>query len=128
MYVLGLMGATRRLDHYDSSTGWQPLFIIMLVGGIVIAAGLALQIIQIIATFIQKNHLIDTTGDPWNARSLEWATASPPPFYNFTTIPEVSSIDAFWEMKHQGITETKYQDIHIPKILRQVFILLVSHF
>ena len=115
MYVLGLMGATRRLDHYDSSTGWQPLFIIMLLGGIVVAAGLALQIIQIIATFIQKNHLRDTTGDPWNARSLEWATASPPPFYNFTTIPEVSSIDAFWEMKHEGIAETKYQDIHIPK-------------
>jgi cytochrome o ubiquinol oxidase subunit 1 len=115
MYILGIMGATRRLDHYDASTGWQPLFVTMLIGGIVIAIGVALQIVQIIASFIEKRRLMDRTGDPWDGRSLEWATVSPPPFYNFTVIPTVHGRDPFWEMKRRGIREPKYEDIHIPK-------------
>lgn len=115
MYVLGIMGATRRLDHYDASTGWQPLFMLMLLGGIIIAIGVALQIAQIVASFIQKKRLRDTTGDPWNGRTMEWATASPPPFYNYTVIPTVSTRDAFWEMKQGGLPEPAYEDIHIPK-------------
>jgi cytochrome o ubiquinol oxidase subunit 1 len=116
MYILGLMGATRRLDHYDSSTGWHPFYIMMLVGGLIIAAGTALQLIQIIASFAQKRHLRDITGDPWDGRTLEWATASPPPFYNFTHIPVVTTRDAFWEMKQQGhAPKLKYEDIHMPK-------------
>lgn len=115
MFVLGIMGATRRLDHYDSSTGWQPLFIMMFIGGLIIALGLALQFAQILASFIQKRHLIDTTGDPWDGRTLEWATPSPPPFYNFTVIPEVTTRDAFWEMKQRGIIKPVYEDIHMPK-------------
>lgn len=115
MYVLGIMGATRRLDHYEASTGWQPLFIMMLIGGIVIAIGLALQIAQILASFIEKRRLQDTTGDPWNGRTLEWSTASPPPFYNFTVIPTAASRDAFWEMKQQGLPRSMYEDIHMPK-------------
>ncbi len=115
MYILGLMGATRRLDQYDSSTGWQPLFILMFMGGIIIMIGVALQLAQILASFIQKKHLRDTTGDPWGGRSLEWAVASPPPFYNFTVIPEVSSRDAYWEMKLKGLPQPAYEDIRIPK-------------
>lgn len=115
MFVLGIMGATRRLDHYDSSTGWQPLFIMMFIGGLVIALGLALQFAQILASFIQKRHLIDTTGDPWDGRTLEWATPSPPPFYNFTVIPEATTRDAFWEMKQHKIPKLVYEDIHMPK-------------
>ena len=115
MYVLGFMGATRRLDRYDASTGWQPLFVLMLIGGIIIAVGVALQLAQILASFIQKKHLRDTTGDPWNGRTLEWATASPPPFYNFAVIPRVTTRDAFWEMKQRGLPEPAYEDIHMPK-------------
>jgi cytochrome o ubiquinol oxidase subunit 1 len=115
MYILGIMGATRRLDHYDASTGWQPLFIMMFIGGLIIGLGLVLQIAQIVASFIQKNRLRDSTGDPWDGRSLEWAVASPPPFYNFTVIPKVKNRDAFWEMKQRGLKKTEYEDIHIPK-------------
>ncbi len=115
MFVLGLMGATRRLDHYDASTGWQPLFVLMLMGGIVIAIGVALQLAQILASFIQKDRLRDTTGDPWNGRTLEWATPSPPQSYNFTVIPHVSTRDAFWEMKRHGQPKPAYEDIHVPK-------------
>ncbi len=115
MYVLGIMGATRRLDHYDASTGWQPLYICMLLGGIIIAIGTALQLAQILASFIQKKRLRDTTGDPWDGRTLEWATVSPPQFYNYTSIPQVTSQDQFWEMKQKGLPKPKYEDIIIPK-------------
>jgi len=115
MYILGIMGATRRLDHYDSSTGWQPFYIMMLVGGIVIAIGVALQVVQIIASAIEKNRLRDTTGDPWDGRSLEWASASPPPFYNFTVIPTVTTRDAHYEAKRQGLLKPAYEDITMPR-------------
>ena len=115
MYILGLMGATRRMDHYDANTGWQALFIVMFIGGLIIMAGVALQLAQILASFIQKNRLRDTTGDPWDGRSLEWAVPSAPPFYNFTVIPEVSTRDAFLDMKQKGLAKATYEDIIIPK-------------
>lgn len=116
LYVLGLMGATRRLDHYDSSTGWQGFFIMALIGGIVIMIGVVLQLVQIVASVMQKRRLIDTSGDPWDGRSLEWATASPVPSYNFTVIPEVSTRDAYWEMKQQGLTKKRvFEDIRMPR-------------
>ena len=115
MYVLGFMGATRRLDHYDASTGWQPLYVLMFIGGIIICIGVALQIVQIIASFLQKRRLRDVTGDPWDGRTLEWATASPPQSYNYTTIPVVASRDPYWDMKQAGLPKQQFEDIHIPK-------------
>ncbi len=114
LYVLGLMGATRRLDHYDTSS-WRPFFIVALLGGILIMVGVALQIVQIIASFMQRGQLIDTTGDPWDGRTLEWSVASPAPFYNFRAIPEVSSREAFWEAKQQGLAKPTYENIHMPR-------------
>jgi cytochrome o ubiquinol oxidase subunit 1 len=114
MYILGFMGATRRLDHYDASTGWQPFYVLMLIGGVIICIGVALQVVQIIASFIQKRRLRDTTGDPWDGRTLEWATASPPPHYNYTVIPQVTSRDAFWEMKQKGLPKPAYENIRTP--------------
>src|SRR5882724_432046 len=117
LYILGMMGATRRLDHYAASTGWQALFIISGIGFLIICCGALLQIIQIIVSIKQRKENRDLTGDPWNGRTLEWATASPPPFYNFAVIPEVKSRDAFWEMKQQVKTRAavKYKDIELPK-------------
>lgn len=114
LYILGFMGATRRLNHYDN-TNWQVFFIVALLGGILIMVGVALQFVQIIASFIQKGRLADTSGDPWDGRTLEWSTPSPAPFYNFVTIPNVTSRDAFVAMKQQGITKPVYEDIHMPK-------------
>jgi cytochrome o ubiquinol oxidase subunit 1 len=115
LYILGLMGATRRMDHYDASTGWQPLFIVAFIGGVIIMVGVVLQIAQIIASIIQRKQLIDVTGDPWDARSLEWSVASPAPAYNFAVIPSVHSRDAYWEIKQAGLTKPIYQDVHMPK-------------
>lgn len=116
LYVLGLMGATRRLDHYDAETGWQPLFIIAAIGVVIISIGVVIQIFQVLVSIKEREQNLDTTGDPWNGRTLEWATASPPPFYNFAVTPNVTEHDAFWAMKQQkSANKEKLEPIHMPK-------------
>lgn len=115
LYILGILGATRRLDHYPASTGWQPLFIISFIGSMIIAFAVFLQVVQIIVSIRQRKQL-RVGNDPWNGRTLEWAAHSPPPVYNFAVIPEVTSRDAFWEMKSQkDLPKPQYHDIHMPK-------------
>jgi len=115
LYILGFMGASRRLDHYPASTGWQALFITSFIGICVLALGGLFQVIQIVYSFRHRKELRDTTGDPWNGRSLEWSLPSPVPSYSFATIPEVRDRDAFWDMKERGLGPKKYEDIEMPK-------------
>jgi len=117
LYILGLMGATRRLSHYDAGLGWQPYFIIAAVGVVVIFAGFGFQVLQILYSIKDRKNNLDTSGDPWNGRTLEWSIASPPPLYNFAIEPNVDSIDAFYEMKQKGDLNKHphYEDIHMPK-------------
>jgi cytochrome o ubiquinol oxidase subunit 1 len=118
LYILGFMGATRRLDHYDPSTGWQPLFIVAGIGLCIIGCGALFQVLQIIVSVRQRKQNKDQTGDPWNGRTLEWLVQSPPPVYNFAVIPQVTDADAFWEMKNKvgyGKQAGKYEDIVLPK-------------
>jgi cytochrome o ubiquinol oxidase subunit 1 len=116
LYILGLMGATRRLDHYDASLGWQSLFVVAGIGVLTICAGVAVQLLQLGYSIWKRKENMDTTGDPWGARTLEWATTSPPPEYNFAVLPEVTTRDAFWEMKLAKPTSRKpvYEDIRVP--------------
>jgi cytochrome o ubiquinol oxidase subunit 1 len=116
LYVLGLMGATRRLDHYDPSMGWQPLFIVAGVGALLVGVGIAFQLLQLVVSIWQRDQRRDLTGDPWNARTLEWATPSPAPVYNFATIPVIHERDAFWAAKQSGKPQRKrYEDILLPR-------------
>lgn len=117
LYILGLMGATRRLDHYDASLGWQPLFIVAGIGVAVIGIGIALQALQLIVSIKNRRASRYKTGDPWNGRTLEWSTASPPPEYNFAIIPKVQERDAYWAMKRapkEGI-KPQHKSIRLPK-------------
>lgn len=116
LFILGLMGATRRLDHY-TDTSWQPLFIIAGVGAATIGLGAACQLLQLFVSIKQRKHNIDTTGDPWNGRTLEWSTTSPAPFYNYAVIPTVTDRDQFWEAKQLKSSDVTphYADIHMPK-------------
>ncbi|HUC87549.1 MAG TPA: cbb3-type cytochrome c oxidase subunit I [Candidatus Binatia bacterium] len=109
LYILGLMGATRRLDHYSASLGWQPLFIVAGIGAGIIAVAVAVQMIQLIVSILARKNINnrDLTGDPWNGRTLEWSTASPPPFYNFAVIPVVEERDAYWAMKQKGLNNVE---------------------
>ena len=114
LYALGLMGATRRLDHY-SVAGWQPFFIVAAIGAVFVLTGVALQFLQLYVSIRDRKENRDVTGDPWNGRTLEWSTPSPPPFYNFAIIPEVHEIDPFVEMKKIKQSKPKYEPIHMPK-------------
>ena len=123
LYILGFMGVTRRLDHYTDAA-WQPFFIVAAIGVCVIGIGALIQVWQLIVSIKERKQNVDTTGDPWNGRTLEWATPSPVPFYNFAVIPEVDSRDAFWESKKRaeaaGLPEPtrhplKYEDIEMAK-------------
>jgi cytochrome o ubiquinol oxidase subunit 1 len=116
LYALGLMGATRRLDHYDAGTGWQPLFIVAAVGVAIIFLGIGFQVLQVAVSIKGRHKNRDTTGDPWNGRTLEWSTPSPPQEYNFAIVPHVHDRDAFWTMKHARTAhKPHYEDIIMPK-------------
>jgi cytochrome o ubiquinol oxidase subunit 1 len=116
LYVLGLMGMTRRLQHI-ADPSWQPLLLVAEAGAIVIFIGVLCQIAQLYVSIRTRESRRDLTGDPWNGRTLEWATSSPPPAYNYAVLPRVETIDAFWEMKQRGVSpmEVAYETIHMPR-------------
>lgn len=117
LYLLGMMGMTRRLDHYEIATGWHPLLIVAACGVAIIGLGLIFQITQIVVSIVNRKKNADTTGDPWNGRTLEWSIPSPPPVYNFAHIPRVTGRDAWWEAKQASSAAPipAYADIRLPK-------------
>ena len=116
LYALGLMGMTRRLQHI-ADPSWQPLLLVAEAGAIVIFFGILCQIAQLYVSIRTRERRLDLTGDPWNGRTLEWATSSPPPAYNFAVLPRVETIDAFWHMKRTGLApvEPAYEAIEMPR-------------
>jgi cytochrome o ubiquinol oxidase subunit 1 len=121
LYILSFYGAVRRMQSYPNSD-WQPLMIVAWVGALFVLAGIICTAIQLIVSIRNREALADVTGDPWDSRALEWSTSSPPPHYNFAHLPEVHSIDSFWEDKQASPGQhpkpdpehTEYQDIHMP--------------
>ncbi len=101
LYVLGLMGVTRRLRHFDDPS-LQIWFLIAAFGALLVAIGIAAQLIQFYVSFRDRERLKDTTGDPWGGRTLEWSTSSPPPAYNFAFTPVIRDLDAWQDMKDHG--------------------------
>lgn len=115
LYVLGFMGATRRLDHYDPSTGWQGLFIVAGVGVAIMCLGVLFQIIQVAYSIWKRNETRDLTGDPWDGRTLEWSVPSPVPVYSFASTPAVHERDAWWAMKQsKKHPHPIYEDVSLP--------------
>ena len=117
LYALGFMGATRRMQHYDNPA-WQPYFVVAFIGAAIIMAGIGFTVLQIAVSIRNRAANRDLTGDPWGGRTLEWATSSPAPFYNFAVLPEVSELDQFWadkEHKRAYPRHAHYADIHMPR-------------
>ncbi|MBB2161491.1 cytochrome o ubiquinol oxidase subunit I [Gluconacetobacter sacchari] len=120
LYVLGFEGMTRRMNHYDNPE-WYPWLLVAEFGAVLIALGIVCQLTQLYVSIRDRNlaENRDLTGDPWNARTLEWSTSSPPPFYNFAVVPTVHDLDAFAHDKEAGIDTRSagghYQPIHMPK-------------
>jgi cytochrome o ubiquinol oxidase subunit 1 len=115
LYAVGLLGMTRRMQHY-ADVSWQPYLIVAEVGAIVILCGIIATIVQLVVSIRTRQSRRDRTGDPWNGRTLEWSTASPPPAYNFAVLPQVDSLDAFWAMKQRGqvVPAERYESIEMP--------------
>jgi cytochrome o ubiquinol oxidase subunit 1 len=120
LYVLGLMGMTRRMQHYDIAE-WHPWLLVAALGAAVILAGIGLMIAQLVVSFRHRDELRDVTGDPWNGRTLEWSTSSPPPAFNFAVLPQIEERDAYWTTKERALAQQRladepgYHDIELPR-------------
>lgn len=116
LYILGFMGAARRLDSYDPSLGWQGLFMVAGVGLLVIMLGVFFQLAQV-AYSVWKRHELRVDHDPWDGRTLEWATSTPIPVYNFARLDAVTERDEYWQRKQLGedLRPTTYEAIPVPK-------------
>ncbi|AHJ63083.1 Cytochrome c oxidase polypeptide I [Granulibacter bethesdensis] len=130
LYVLGFMGATRRMNHYDNPA-WTPWMIIAFIGAVVIFAGIGCQLMQFVVSLRDRKRNADLTGDPWKGPTLEWATASPPPFYNFAIVPEVDDAEPLWSETFQAqrrLARPHYEDIHMPRNTPAGFIIGIFAF
>ena len=116
LYVLGLMGVTRRMQHFDDPS-LQVWFVIAAFGAGLIALGIASQVVMFVVSIRRREALRDLSGDPWGGRTLEWSTSSPPPDYNFAFTPMVHDSDAWWDMKRRGFERPLkgYRPIHMPR-------------
>ena len=119
LYVLGLLGMTRRMQH-SVEPAWTPLLHVAAVGALVILAGIICQIVQLVVSIRGRRTHLDVTGDPWDGRTLEWATPSPPPAFNFAVMPIVEGAEAYWIIKQRAsrqqrlADEPKYAAIEMP--------------
>jgi cytochrome o ubiquinol oxidase subunit 1 len=117
LYALGFMGMTRRLST-NINPEYHTMLMVAVGGAVLILIGILFQLLQLVVSIKDRNKNRDLTGDPWGGRTLEWATSSPPPFYNFAEIPVVTERDAFWDMKEKGTAYKRpaaYKEIHMPK-------------
>ena len=116
IYVVGLMGVTRRIHHIDD-VSLQPYFVVAAFGALIILVGIVGTVMSIVMGIVHREKLRDVTGDPWNGRTLEWSTSSPPPPYNFAFTPVVHELDTWYDMKSRGYKRPAagYRPIHMPK-------------
>jgi cytochrome o ubiquinol oxidase subunit 1 len=114
LYLLGFMGATRRLDHYDANLGWQPLFIVAAVGAVIIVLGFLSQVVQLVVSVMHREQL-KAGNDPWDGRTLEWSVSSPAPEYNFAELPVVTERDEWWERKQGAPAGGETGEIVLPR-------------
>ncbi len=121
LYIVGLEGMTRRMQHYDRPE-WHPWMLVAVVGALIILLGIALQVAQLTVSIRSRDKRREPTGDPWDGRSLEWSTSSPPPVFNFAVLPTVTDDEPYWSVKQQAreqkrlITpEPRYEPIEMPR-------------
>jgi cytochrome o ubiquinol oxidase subunit 1 len=120
LYVAGLLGMTRRLQHYDVAA-WRPWVLIAGLGIVILFCSFVCQVIQLVVSIRRRNELRDEIGDPWDGRSLEWSMASPPPTFNFAVLPHVQGREPYWQAKRHAIethelpAEPHYEAIEMPR-------------
>jgi len=119
LYILGIQGMTRRLQHVNIDA-WEPMLWISVAGVALTTLGAICQVTMLVVSILDRDKRRDVTGDPWDGRSLEWATASPPPFFNFAVLPNVEGEEAYWNIKLKAIEsqqlapEPEYREFEMP--------------
>jgi len=119
-YIAGFLGMTRRLQHYDDPA-WHVWMLIAGLGALILLCGAICQVTQIVVSIMRRDELRDTTGDPWDGRSLEWSTPSPPPPFNFAVLPRIECLDAYWRIKQRALElgrmreEPEYEPLEMPR-------------
>jgi cytochrome o ubiquinol oxidase subunit 1 len=120
LYMAGLLGMTRRMQHYDVDI-WHPYMLWSALGIVILFAGVVAQVTQLVVSIRRRDELRDVTGDPWDGRSLEWATPSPPPAFNFPVLPQVRGEEVYWQIKQRAREQARlrdapdYEDLEIPR-------------
>jgi cytochrome o ubiquinol oxidase subunit 1 len=109
LYVLGLLGMTRRMQHYDVPE-WRPWVLAAGIGMVAVVGGMICQVVQLFVSIKRRSELRDETGDPWDGRSMEWATSSPPPAFNFAVLPQVNGEEAYWAIKQRAREQARLRD------------------
>ncbi len=99
MHILGLQGMSRRIQTYSAGQGFDLWNMVSTIGSFFIAIAVAMFVINIYLSRKQSVHLPPVGPDPWDARSLEWMTASPTPEHNFDYVPIIEDLDDFWHRK-----------------------------
>jgi heme/copper-type cytochrome/quinol oxidase subunit 1 len=102
MHELGLAGMPRRIADYASTAGWNDLNLLATIGGFTIALGMATLLWNV---FISLRSGLLAGDDPWEGNTLEWATTSPPPPYNFDRLPEIRSERPLFDLRHGRTAE-----------------------
>src|SRR5437588_11509308 len=106
MHIPGLLGMPRRIYTYEPGRGWDTWNLIVTIGVFFQALGIVVFVANLLWSYFKGK----TAGsDPWDAWTLEWSTASPPPAYNFASIPEVKSRRPLWDLKHPDDPDWKYE-------------------
>jgi cytochrome o ubiquinol oxidase subunit 1 len=120
LYVLGLEGMTRRMQHYNVAE-WHPWLLVAAIGAAIILVGIMFQVAQLVYSIRHRDELADEFGDPWDGRSLEWATSSPPPVFNFAVLPVIEAEEPYWNIKERAReklalrAEPEYHEIEMPR-------------
>jgi cytochrome c oxidase subunit I len=106
MHVPGILGMPRRIYTYEPGRGWDVWNVIITIGAFFQAAGILVFLYNLMWSYF---HGEIAGSDPWDAWTLEWTTTSPPPGYNFATVPEVKSRRPLWDLKHPEDPDWKYE-------------------